>query len=369
MNRPKTGLVRRRYWIGILTLVMAALLMISYVPTWAAPSAAPHNQTVPDPTPRPDPTSVPTATPHNDDDDDDDDEDRDEGSDDSDNGDSNAPDESLPDPEGTPEPEALEEGDVLDAGNPGAFALDNLPGGEVVVVRLNVRSGPGTDFDIVGTMNSGERVQLMARNDAGSWWAICCVGEAGVPGWASAQFIKPDGSRIEVGNALPVIRDLDELVAILASEADVQADEAATTGATVAQGASELQLEIQQSPPYASQGDTVELRFTVTNTGEQEVANVLLRNQLPGELTYVSATADGDGTVSESNRESGLIVRVKWPKLEVGESGSAIVSVTIASDLPAGAVVDDLAAVNADNAPSVTSAVSIGMAPIALPDF
>ncbi len=275
----------------------------------------------------------------------------------------------MPDPEGTPEPETLEEGSEFDAVNPGAFALDNLLAGEVVVVRLNVRSGPGTDFDIVGTMNNGERVQLMARNDAGSWWVICCVGEARLPGWASAQFIKPDGSRTEVGNALPVIRDLDELAALLASEPEVPAEEAAATDAIVEQATGELKLEIAQFPPYASQSDTVELRFTVTNVGEHEVANILLRNQLPGELMYISAAADGDGTVRELNRESGQIVRVIWPKLNVGESGSAIVSVTIAGDLPAGAVVDNLAAVNADNAPSVTNGISIGMAPIALPDF
>jgi uncharacterized repeat protein (TIGR01451 family) len=360
MNKPKNGFTKRRYWIGIVAIALAALLIVSYMPTWAAPAPAPHNQTVPIPTPKPDPTKVPTATPHNDDDDDG-----------GNSGGSDATPVPPSDPIGGPEPETPEGAGDIEAVNGGlaAPASNELFTGEVTVVRLNVRSGPGTGFDIVGTASNGDLVQLLARNDEGTWWALCCVGEAGVPGWVSAQFIKPSGSRTETGNALPIVEDLNELAAIVASDEDDQVAEAATAEATEEQAAGELALTITQFPPNVMQGDPVELRFTVTNTGEQDVTNISLRNQLSDRLTYVSAAADGEGTVSESSGEDDLILRIDWPQLAVGESSSAIVSVTIASDLAAGAVIDNLAAVDADNASSVTNGVSIGMAPITLPDF
>ena len=76
---PRKIAIQRRYWIGIVTFAFAVLLLISYVPTWAAPVPAPHNQTVPMPTPKPDPTKVPTATPYSDKSNDNRDDDRNDG--------------------------------------------------------------------------------------------------------------------------------------------------------------------------------------------------------------------------------------------------------------------------------------------------
>jgi len=363
MNRSKNSFTKRRHWIGIVAIALATLLIISYVPTWAAPATAPNNQTVPIPTPRPDATKVPTATPHNDDDDD-----NDGGSNGGNGGGSDATPVPPSDPIGGPEAETPEDAGVIDVidGGIAVPAADAPLTGEVTVVRLNVRSGPGTNFDIVGTASNGDLVQLLARNEEGTWWALCCVGEANVPGWVSAQFIRPTGSRTETSNALPIVEDLNELAA---SDVDDQVAEEAPAEVVEEPALDLLALSITQTPEYASQGDPVELRFTVTNTGEQDATNITLRNQLPAALTYVSTTVDGDGTVSESSSEDELILRIDWPQLGVGESSSAVVSVTIASDLAPGAVVDNLAAVDADNASSVTNAISIGMAPITLPDF
>ena len=135
------------------------------------------------------------------------------------------------------------------------------------------------------------------------------------------------------------------------------------------QAATDLALEIIQVPLYAAQGDPVELRFTVTNIGKEDAINVLMRDQLPDGFTYTSATADGDGTVSQSERDDAVLLRIVWPQLGVGESSSAIVSVKIDSDLPPGSVLDNLVAVDADNASSVTAGLSVGTAPVALPDF
>jgi uncharacterized protein YraI len=46
---------------------------------------------------------------------------------------------------------------------------------------VNVRSGPGTTFDLVSTATAGESFAIVARNTAGDWWQVCCF--AGQNGW------------------------------------------------------------------------------------------------------------------------------------------------------------------------------------------
>ena len=41
--------------------------------------------------------------------------------------------------------------------------------------RANVRSGPGSEFPIVAKANPDTRLQIVAQNEEGNWWQICCV--------------------------------------------------------------------------------------------------------------------------------------------------------------------------------------------------
>ena len=41
--------------------------------------------------------------------------------------------------------------------------------------RANVRSGPGSDFPIIAKATTDTRLQIVAKNEAGNWWQICCV--------------------------------------------------------------------------------------------------------------------------------------------------------------------------------------------------
>ena len=50
---------------------------------------------------------------------------------------------------------------------------------------VNVRSGPGTTFDLIGAAVKGGDFQLLARNAQGDWWQICCVN--GQPGWVFGE--------------------------------------------------------------------------------------------------------------------------------------------------------------------------------------
>jgi uncharacterized protein YgiM (DUF1202 family) len=69
---------------------------------------------------------------------------------------------------------------------------DDLPVGEPTALignayYLNVRSGPGVENDIITTLASGTRVELLSRN-AGTTW-IRIEMENGETGWVSANYL------------------------------------------------------------------------------------------------------------------------------------------------------------------------------------
>ena len=59
---------------------------------------------------------------------------------------------------------------------------------------INVRSGPGTDFEIVGRFESGGQEKAIARDEGGTWLRI---GE----GWVFAELVEPCGDALSL---LPV---------------------------------------------------------------------------------------------------------------------------------------------------------------------
>jgi len=40
---------------------------------------------------------------------------------------------------------------------------------------VNVRLGPGTEYGLAGLVNQGQEFTVVGRNEANSWWKICCV--------------------------------------------------------------------------------------------------------------------------------------------------------------------------------------------------
>ena len=57
-----------------------------------------------------------------------------------------------------------------------------------VDVTLNVRSGPGTEFDKVGSIPPGSAVEITGRNADSSWWQIRYPTAAGGLAWVSSDY-------------------------------------------------------------------------------------------------------------------------------------------------------------------------------------
>lgn len=57
---------------------------------------------------------------------------------------------------------------------------------------LNVRSGPGTGYNVVGTLAANQVVDVVECNTTGNW---CRVDAPNVNGWSSANYLRPLSDR------------------------------------------------------------------------------------------------------------------------------------------------------------------------------
>ncbi|MCB0209578.1 MAG: PKD domain-containing protein [Anaerolineae bacterium] len=56
--------------------------------------------------------------------------------------------------------------------------------------NLNVRSGPGTDYDILGVLLLGQSAEIIGRNAEATWWQVKYPSATQDFGWVSAQFVQ-----------------------------------------------------------------------------------------------------------------------------------------------------------------------------------
>jgi hypothetical protein len=66
---------------------------------------------------------------------------------------------------------------------------------------VNVRSGPGTEYELVGSAANGESFAVIARNAVGDWWQVCCVG--GQNGWVFGEL-----AAVQNAESVPPAADL-----------------------------------------------------------------------------------------------------------------------------------------------------------------
>lgn len=53
---------------------------------------------------------------------------------------------------------------------------------------INIRSGPATTFDLLGSATKGQSFQIVGKNAQGDWWQICCVN--GQKGWVYSPLVQ-----------------------------------------------------------------------------------------------------------------------------------------------------------------------------------
>ncbi len=54
------------------------------------------------------------------------------------------------------------------------------------LIDLNVRTGPGTNYPVVGVLKQGQNANIMGKSPNGNWWKIQCPAGVGSECWTSA---------------------------------------------------------------------------------------------------------------------------------------------------------------------------------------
>ena len=62
-----------------------------------------------------------------------------------------------------------------------------VPKAVVTADALNLRAGPGTNYDQLGMLKLGEELQATGRNQAGDWIAVIAPG--GTTAWVAVQYV------------------------------------------------------------------------------------------------------------------------------------------------------------------------------------
>ena len=335
----------REFWVFAAVLLLLALAFGISDPAWAAPPAADNYQTVPKPTPTAGTGPVATATPRPDDDDEDGD------------GGSGA----APAPQDRDVPAFI----ILGEAAAPASGLTAT----ITVATLNVREGPGVEYAVVGTLFAGDVVNVLFRNEANTWYYICCVPETGGGGWASAQLLSLGFDRAASADLIPVTVAGEGVEASAASVAS-ETETAATDETIAAADNLPIELRVRMNPPFLAQGQTGQLVLRVSNPNLEEALNVEVTDELTAELELVEAVASGGGAVTQEVSVAGLpIVLAKWDAIPAGGDVRLVLTVRVAEGLSDGAVFDNMAAAVGSNTGYATGSVTIGMPPVALPDF
>ncbi len=91
-------------------------------------------------------------------------------------------------------------GDVSTDASPTALPSTPTTSGQATLttlVGLNVRSGPGVQYPVIGGLSEGQSAQITGKNPEGTWWQIVYPSDSDGRGWVSAGAQYSTASNIE----------------------------------------------------------------------------------------------------------------------------------------------------------------------------
>lgn len=83
-----------------------------------------------------------------------------------------------------------------------ATPTPELPSVVVNVERLNIRSGPSTDYPILLVAAAGEQFTAVGSVSAQDWWQVCCIN--GELAWVVAEAVTFVGDETAVPPAIDI---------------------------------------------------------------------------------------------------------------------------------------------------------------------
>jgi uncharacterized protein YraI len=171
-------------------------------------------------------------------------------------------------------------------------------GAGIIQQQINVRSGPGTNFNSLGTMNAQDVVTVIGRDANGAWLQIHFSAGPDGKGWVNAAFVEVDGVE-----SLPIVGETGQLIGTGTPEntavatlptiapAPLDNDSAVAPAVNVTltlNGTSSFQFSSDVSSPAGDAEDWVQFKTYSVNTklelacegSESYVAELLLNNSV-----------------------------------------------------------------------------------------
>lgn len=155
-------------------------------------------------------------------------------------------------------------------------------------VNANVRSGPGTAYDTVGSLMLGQTATIVGRNDAYTWWYIAYPGVSGGHAWIAGSVVTsacvPSVVQVVAAPPLPT----EEPVVAASSSDD-------TEESTESEGENEeintlplvfeavtfspdlVAVSMRYSPERPREGEPVTVSLRIENQGNGEAKNFTVK--------------------------------------------------------------------------------------------
>lgn len=196
-------------------------------------------------------------------------------------------------------------------------------GGSAIVtarIGLNVRSGPGVEYPVIGGLSEGQSAQVVGRNPEGTWWLIVYPSNSDGRGWVSA---KEDYSTPSNTEQVPVA----EVTPLPTSTHTPTGTPQPTPTYTPIPSATPVPLK---PTIYSFTAD----RYTIT-AGE----SVLLQWDLANaQVAYLRYGGTEEGVVAPGNKTVSPMSTTAYRLVAINAAGETTAELTISVNPPAGPV-------------------------------
>lgn len=170
-------------------------------------------------------------------------------------------------------------------------------------VNANVRSGPGTAYDVIGSLMLGQTATITGRNDANTWWYIAYPGVSGGYAWIAGSVVTsacvPSVVQVVAAPPLPTAQPVVE-----ASSSDDSDEEEEGGGGDSGGGSSGTPdlhpTGMSVTPNPATQHEEVQVLVGVINDGDAPSGSFTMQwwqsSSILGCSWTVASLAPGEST-------------------------------------------------------------------------
>lgn len=186
----------------------------------------------------------------------------------------------------------------------------------VALQKVNVRSGPGVDYELLGALNSNDLVVITGRDAAGGWLQIEFADSADGRGWVAAEFLRaadvesvPSIGAVAEETPVPSIAP-EAALQVAAQDGDsMQAPLAVTVFS--AMGSRALQVQGDVSAPDGDAEDWIQFK---SNGGVVSIEATCPRSAMRVELwnagTSVKSFPCGERAITDAAADNEFFIRL-----------------------------------------------------------